>query len=341
MPRTDDWKSKLTQDPKELNRREQEELCLACAEPLPEDRSGKRTFCNVTCYRRHDRAAIRAREGEQAKPDARTCSQCGGSMEGRRKSAKHCGERCKDRARRQRERDAKAAAGKVCVRCGGRYPASRLSKHCEDCATAVSVERAEVRVEVAAKRCPKCGIAKAAEEFQKNRANRDGLQSRCHPCQNGEQSKSHAKYREERNAKRRAYGRTTQGREIQWAENVEHRVRLAGAEVVERVERRKVFERDGWTCQLCGSAVLRETGQHPDSATVDHIKPTVDGGEHSYANTHTAHRRCNRSKWGQSVAELIAADIEKRGAVSLPVLRLALMFPEEAYAGVEQDGEVA
>ncbi|MFE2335051.1 hypothetical protein [Streptomyces coelicoflavus] len=36
----------------------------------------------------------------------RACEHCGGSMEGKRPQAKHCGDRCRDRARRQRGREA-------------------------------------------------------------------------------------------------------------------------------------------------------------------------------------------------------------------------------------------
>lgn len=60
----------------------------------------------------------------------------------------------------------------------------------------------------------------------------------------------------------------------------------------------KVFERDGYRCQLCGKKTLK--GQrgtaHPRAPELDHIVPLSDNGEHTYRNTQTACRSCNRAK---------------------------------------------
>lgn len=66
---------------------------------------------------------------------------------------------------------------------------------------------------------------------------------------------------------------------------------------VEEVWRPVLFERDNWTCQLCGDAVNPNL-KYPDpmAATVDHIVPLAKGGEHSYANTQLAHALCNSLK---------------------------------------------
>jgi hypothetical protein len=45
----------LTADPKELERRDCEALCLACARPLPEDAATHRAYCDATCRKRHNR----------------------------------------------------------------------------------------------------------------------------------------------------------------------------------------------------------------------------------------------------------------------------------------------
>ncbi|GHF88976.1 hypothetical protein [Streptomyces thermodiastaticus] len=47
----------LTNDPTELERRELEALCFACARPLPEDAAAHRQFCDATCRQRHHRFA--------------------------------------------------------------------------------------------------------------------------------------------------------------------------------------------------------------------------------------------------------------------------------------------
>jgi uncharacterized Zn finger protein (UPF0148 family) len=66
---------------------------------------------------------------------------------------------------------------------------------------------------------------------------------------------------------------------------------------VEPVFRRKIFARDGWRCQICGKRVVKSAVvPHPKAATVDHIVPLADGGEHSMANAQTAHFICNSEK---------------------------------------------
>ncbi len=74
------------------------------------------------------------------------------------------------------------------------------------------------------------------------------------------------------------------------------RLRLeAGA--AERFDPREVFERDGWVCGLCFSAIDPDL-RWPDplSASLDHVLPLVAGGEHTRANTQAAHLQCNIRK---------------------------------------------
>lgn len=74
------------------------------------------------------------------------------------------------------------------------------------------------------------------------------------------------------------------------------------AAFVEPVYRKKVFERDGWVCQICGEPVARDQKvPHPLAPTVDHTVPLAPylgraGGEHSMANVQTAHFLCNSQK---------------------------------------------
>lgn len=69
------------------------------------------------------------------------------------------------------------------------------------------------------------------------------------------------------------------------------------AAFVEDVIPSDVFERDRWTCHICGKKISRNL-KFPDvmSATVDHVIPLSRGGEHSMQNVRAAHMGCNCSK---------------------------------------------
>jgi len=61
--------------------------------------------------------------------------------------------------------------------------------------------------------------------------------------------------------------------------------------------RKQIFERDSWKCQLCGRRARRDAPHgHPLSATIDHIVPLSVGGEDSPSNVQCAHLRCNSRK---------------------------------------------
>lgn len=74
------------------------------------------------------------------------------------------------------------------------------------------------------------------------------------------------------------------------------RARTLSAET-ELFDRRDVFERDRWRCQLCGTKVDRALAwPHPRSASLDHVVPLSKGGPHSKANAQLAHLECNLRK---------------------------------------------
>lgn len=68
----------------------------------------------------------------------------------------------------------------------------------------------------------------------------------------------------------------------------------------------KVFERDGWRCQLCGKKLKpKHRGTTRDDAPeLDHIIPWAAGGEHSYRNTQCACRKCNQEKSAHPLGQL-------------------------------------
>jgi 5-methylcytosine-specific restriction endonuclease McrA len=65
--------------------------------------------------------------------------------------------------------------------------------------------------------------------------------------------------------------------------------------------RLRVFDRDGWTCQLCGGEVDAFADMLDDLAPeADHIIPEAHGGSDDYSNLQCAHRICNREKGDQT-----------------------------------------
>lgn len=74
------------------------------------------------------------------------------------------------------------------------------------------------------------------------------------------------------------------------------RVRLLGCET-EKIDRIRVFQRDGWICGLCGEPVDPNANKKdPMRASLDHIIPVSLGGSHTWGNVQLAHLRCNSSK---------------------------------------------
>ena len=81
-----------------------------------------------------------------------------------------------------------------------------------------------------------------------------------------------------------------------WKYAAKRRARLVGG-LVEVFDRREIFERDGWRCQICGQAVDPKSPRYSYNVpSIDHIIPIARGGEHSRANVQTACLGCNVRK---------------------------------------------
>lgn len=58
--------------------------------------------------------------------------------------------------------------------------------------------------------------------------------------------------------------------------------------------RRAVYERDQWSCHLCGEDTNPDAGPSSDwFPSLDHVTPRSMGGDESMENLRTAHRWCN------------------------------------------------
>jgi hypothetical protein len=70
----------------------------------------------------------------------------------------------------------------------------------------------------------------------------------------------------------------------------------------EPVNKRTIFKRDGYRCQLCG---LKTRGEwpNPKAPTLDHIVPMVHRGPHVASNLQCAHAECNSLKGERAANE--------------------------------------
>jgi hypothetical protein len=82
-----------------------------------------------------------------------------------------------------------------------------------------------------------------------------------------------------------------------------HRLRAAGPANLITV--RKLAERDGWVCHICGKRVGKSYNpQHDRAPSIDHLVPVSAGGTHTWDNVALAHRQCNWERSNEGVAQL-------------------------------------
>ena len=158
------------------------------------------------------------------------------------------------------------------------------------------------------KTCSTCGESKPYSEFWKSRNGRtkDGYKGECKDCATARRRKWAAQNKDkEAEYNRRRYQKNPAkyiGASKEWAEANPERAKESKrnreakrrarrhSSYVENVDPKKVFERDGGVCQICGDSI-GDNGYH-----INHVIPLVKGGMHSYANTQLAHPRCNLVK---------------------------------------------
>lgn len=195
----------------------------------------------------------------------RTCAGCGRDIapkQYRGNPRRWCSESCRVRTFRN-------GTGVIpthsCVTCGEEFRSLRKeAKYCSRrcCTQAQSEKRRQARgtPPPTARECVECG------KVFTPRANNAERATRC--------SKECA-----RRAARRRY-----------------RARLAEV-LFEDVSTHAVFERDGWTCQLCMNPIdYALVAPHPMSPSIDHKVPISLGGAHTFENCQAAHMVCNSSK---------------------------------------------
>lgn len=171
------------------------------------------------------------------------------------------------------------------------------------------------------KRCRRCEEEKPLSEFGLQwQHGKYRVRSYCKPCHAANSRESRQRHLETARARELAYARAhaeqkrstakswyyahreqaIAAEKARYEKNPEYkrdlahmtRARRAGAKVIEFVRRREVYERDAGVCHVCSEAV------DWDDYDMDHVVPLSRGGDHSYANVKTSHKRCNRARHG-------------------------------------------
>ena len=171
-----------------------------------------------------------------------------------------------------------------CIRCGNviirqRSTARRYETQCDKCkeARASEQEKAQsVRM--------MCGVLNALAEYKKPK--------KCEYCGKEYHSQYlNAKYCSKR-CKRKATGKDNA--------SIRKRCKKYGVYYDPTVTRKRVLERDNYTCQICGKICNPDDTTWgtfgPDFPTIDHVIPLAKGGTHTIENTQCACAMCNSYK---------------------------------------------
>lgn len=159
------------------------------------------------------------------------------------------------------------------------------------------------------KTCGECRKSLPVAEFWKNKASKDGLQTRCIPCQKARwKAYYHAKPKQWNNERQRKTidDRPNRYRARIAAYNITQR--MGGVAVVPGKEPSLDFiealfdtAQERGTCPLCSTVmdfrVGKGTGRSPvNAATMDHIIPLRLGGKHLEENIRVICKRCNQTR---------------------------------------------
>lgn len=226
--------------------------------------------------------------------------------------------------------------GKVCTKCGELkqfndfYKSNRIKcgyqNPCKNCQKEYRKKKpTAIRTDIG-KSCTKCNVFKPFSEFAKNNQSFDGYRPCCKACNNA-RNKEYAKKNKEKikNKKHNYYLENketiTNRTKEYYQENKEYykdyqiKYREENYDILYNLtvkrrsydfhveftplQRKKIIERDNYTCQYCGIKVHdRRNGNWNtfDKAHIDHIIPISKGGNSEPNNLQVLCRTCNLSK---------------------------------------------
>lgn len=236
--------------------------CVRCGNPVPAER---RQYCTARCQKKGEKERAKAR-GYERRTAELVCFWCDRSYRGEKQPpgraswATYCSAECLAAGHSWKKGQHVCLVNwHDCSDCGAKFIRRRRRTRCDPCRQAGPRKpEPSGNARWIAGYCAECGDAFVCR-------GRYGIRFCCTRCKNAAKGRDYAA------KKRTAF--------------------------VERVFRRKVFQRDGYVCQICRRPTsARWTEGDPLAPTLDHIQPINKGGEHSYANTQCAHAVCNSRK---------------------------------------------
>lgn len=163
--------------------------------------------------------------------------------------------------------------------------AARPTIECADCGGPIIIGRS-VKPEGQA-RCFPCRRVHGSAGMYKNGC-------RCEACM-AYSSKRHRDYAEEFRAVHGVGPKTAHRKRVK--ESKGFWPQRGSKDWIEPLVRLSLYERDSWSCHLCGEAVNRDAHFNDDDApSLDHLLPRSQGGTHEHSNLKTAHRLCNSTR---------------------------------------------
>ena len=240
--------------------------------------------------------------------EKRNCVQCGSSYETKNKRRIYCSSRCNYRAADQRKKKLRrrsVSRGKprcwsTCPECQQAFRKTRGDSHRNG--PQVHCSRACRNAEANRRNALKRLIVRERHLYRQWswRAHRVGRINRCRDCDmEVEKNVQRCDGCRDKAAKRRLQRRKlSPSYRAERARRDALRQQRLSAEGCEKFDPFEIFERDGWSCYLCGRATPKSArGLHfPWSPELDHVFPLSKGGKHTRKNTRCACRKCNHEK---------------------------------------------
>ncbi len=206
----------------------------------------------------------------------RSCAACARPVQqgvGRGRPRRFCIE-CRPPAPKIDRPSQKRTEHKPCAQCGAVFHAHLLVRYCTEACRLV---------------------ARQAMQMEKDRRRRPDVPRQCRNPQCA------ATFTPAYGSRRRAYCTRECRRAVHnqgTAGNCHKRRARERGLPFEDIDKVKVFERDGWRCQLCGCHTPQhlQGKRHPQAPQLDHIVPMARRGGHTWSNVQCACMRCNLRK---------------------------------------------